>query len=247
MNYHIPKSNQKNQGQHLKLSHLYGYLTAVIGWYSFNFADCFHTKVTIPISKDNLTCFSIFRSKFNRTCSFAFDSDVEGWINQTMILANIGQVYVFNPSLFWKYSFLSISDRFNLGFNLGLAHWGRDKWLNFQENLFPGVQFTVCHRFGAGDKQLFEQSIRWRHNEWVGVSNTSSMIVCANVYSGADHRKHQSSSSMAFVREFHRWPVKSPHKGPVTRKMFPFDDVIMMVTWCTDAHIRHSAQMRYGV
>ena len=25
----------------------------------------------------------------------------------------------------------------------------------------------------------------------------------------------------------HRWPVKSPHKGPVTRKMFPFDDVIM--------------------
>ena len=24
-----------------------------------------------------------------------------------------------------------------------------------------------------------------------------------------------------------RWPVNSPHKGPVTRKMFPFDDVIM--------------------
>ena len=25
----------------------------------------------------------------------------------------------------------------------------------------------------------------------------------------------------------HRWPVNSPHKGPVARKMFPFDDVIM--------------------
>ena len=25
----------------------------------------------------------------------------------------------------------------------------------------------------------------------------------------------------------HRWPVNSPHKGTVTRKMFPFDDVIM--------------------
>ena len=24
-----------------------------------------------------------------------------------------------------------------------------------------------------------------------------------------------------------RWPVNSPHKWPVTRKMFPFDDVIM--------------------
>ena len=34
-------------------------------------------------------------------------------------------------------------------------------------------------------------------------------------------------SSLAFVRGIHRWPVNSPHKGPVTWKMFPFDDVIM--------------------
>ena len=29
------------------------------------------------------------------------------------------------------------------------------------------------------------------------------------------------------MRGIHRSPVNSPHKGPVTRKMFPFDDVIM--------------------
>ena len=29
------------------------------------------------------------------------------------------------------------------------------------------------------------------------------------------------------MRGIHRWPLVSPHKGPVTRKMFPFDDVIM--------------------
>ena len=29
------------------------------------------------------------------------------------------------------------------------------------------------------------------------------------------------------MREIHRWPVNSPHKWPVTRKMFPFDDVII--------------------
>ena len=46
-------------------------------------------------------------------------------------------------------------------------------------------------------------------------------------YSGSDQRKYQSSVSLAFVRGFHRWPVNSPHKGPVTRKIFPFDDVIM--------------------
>ena len=42
-------------------------------------------------------------------------------------------------------------------------------------------------------------------------------------------KKNQSSASLAFVRGIHRWPVNSPHKGPVTRKMFPFDDVIMLL------------------
>ena len=37
----------------------------------------------------------------------------------------------------------------------------------------------------------------------------------------------KSSVSLAYVRAIHRWPVNSPHKGPVTRKMFSFDGVIM--------------------
>ena len=56
---------------------------------------------------------------------------------------------------------------------------------------------------------------------------TSLTFVYSTIYSGADQRKHQSSTSLAFVRGIHRGPVNSPHKGPVTRKMFPFDDVIM--------------------
>ena len=56
---------------------------------------------------------------------------------------------------------------------------------------------------------------------------TSPAILYSTVYSGADQRKYQSSASLAFVRVIHRWPVNSPHKRPVTRKMFPFDDVLM--------------------
>ena len=56
---------------------------------------------------------------------------------------------------------------------------------------------------------------------------TSLTIVYSTVYSSADHRKHQSSASLAFVQGIHRWPVNSPHKWPVTREMFPFDDVII--------------------
>ena len=56
---------------------------------------------------------------------------------------------------------------------------------------------------------------------------TGLLIVCTAVCSGTDQRKHQSSASLAFVGGIHQWPVNSPHKGPVMRKMFPFDDAIM--------------------
>ena len=55
----------------------------------------------------------------------------------------------------------------------------------------------------------------------------SLAIVYSAFYSGADQRKHQSSVSLAFVQVIHRGPVNSPHKWPVTQKMFLFDDVIM--------------------
>ena len=57
---------------------------------------------------------------------------------------------------------------------------------------------------------------------------TSLTIVYPIVYLSADQRKHQSSALLAFVRGIHRRPVNSPHKGLVTRKMCPFDDVIMI-------------------
>ena len=50
----------------------------------------------------------------------------------------------------------------------------------------------------------------------------------------------KSSASVAFVRGIHRWPVNSPHKGPVTRNMFPFDGVIMLpnIQWVQISRIK---------
>ena len=83
------------------------------------------------------------------------------------------------------------------------------------------------------DHILYESTTN-RHYTDVIMSTMASQIasmsiVCSTVCSGADQRKHQSSASLAFVREIHRWPVDSPHKGPVTRKIFPFNDVIIGV------------------
>ena len=81
------------------------------------------------------------------------------------------------------------------------------------------------------------QSISHPYSDII-MSTMASQITCISIiYStvcpGADQRKHLSPVSLTFVRHWpfvrgiHRWPVNSPHKGPVMRKMFPFDDVFM--------------------
>ena len=79
-------------------------------------------------------------------------------------------------------------------------------------------------------------TLRWLHNEHDGVSNHCLGIVCSVACSGTDQRKYQRSASLAFVWGIHRWPVNSPDKWPVTRKMFPSDDAVMsyytVAYWC---------------
>ena len=61
---------------------------------------------------------------------------------------------------------------------------------------------------------------------------TSFAIVYPTVYSATDERKHQSSASLACVREIPWWPVNSPTKVQWRGKMFLFDDVIMALASC---------------
>ena len=70
-------------------------------------------------------------------------------------------------------------------------------------------------------------ALPWRHNDCGGVSNHQPHDCLLNRIFGRISKEHQSSASLAFVREIHRGPVNFPRKWPVTRKMFPFDDVIM--------------------
>ena len=85
------------------------------------------------------------------------------------------------------------------------------------------VEVVVVVVVGGGGGGGGGWGVRGQASQITGVSN-----VYSTVCSGADQRKHQSSVSLAFVRGIHRGPVNSPHKGPVTRKTFPFDDVIML-------------------
>ena len=56
---------------------------------------------------------------------------------------------------------------------------------------------------------------------------TSNSTVYLTICSDLHQRNIITPRHWPFGRGIHRWPVNSPHKGPVTRKKLPFDDVIM--------------------
>ena len=70
-------------------------------------------------------------------------------------------------------------------------------------------------------------TLQWHHNKGHDVSNHRHFDGLLKPLFRCTSKKNQSSASLAFVRGFQRWPMDSPHKGPVTRKIFPFDDFIM--------------------
>ena len=125
---------------------------------------------------------------------------------------------------FLKYSLLLFRS-FNTSFqNMWLVHFASEgcflSWEQQKQN-------------GTDNHKNYEISPIFSHHygdvimSAMGSHTTGLAMVHSTVYSGTDQRKHQSSALLAFVREIHRWPVKSPHTGPVTQKMFPFDVVIM--------------------
>ena len=75
---------------------------------------------------------------------------------------------------------------------------------------------------------LFDfRSLHWRHNDHDGVSNHQPHGCLLNRLFGRWSKKTSKLRVTGLCAGNSPGPVNSPHKGPVTRKMFPFDDVIM--------------------
>ena len=75
------------------------------------------------------------------------------------------------------------------------------------------------------DKSKFP--LRWRHNDHDSVSNHQPHGCLLNRLFRRRSKKTSKLSVTGLYAGNSPGPVNSPHKGPVTRKMFPFDYVIM--------------------
>ena len=100
---------------------------------------------------------------------------------------------------------------------------GKHEVIHYElSDLFPQLAQTwQTWGSNAYNDEMPRKPLHWRHNERDGVSNHQFLHFFSTVV-------HQSSVSLAFAWGIHRWPVSSPHKRSVTRKMLPFDDVIVI-------------------
>ena len=73
-------------------------------------------------------------------------------------------------------------------------------------------------------------ALKWRYNERNGVSNQKPHDCLRNRWFRCRSKKTSKPRVTGFCAGNSRWPVNSQHKGPVTRKVFPFDDVSMCFT-----------------
>ena len=67
--------------------------------------------------------------------------------------------------------------------------------------------------------------LQLRHNERHCVSNHQYLDCLLNRLFRGTSKRTSKPRVTGFVREIHWWPMDSPHKGLVTRMMFPFDNV----------------------
>ena len=97
--------------------------------------------------------------------------------------------------------------------------------------------FTRAAILSHGNSELHDlhlcTKLSWFHYSDVITSTmasqiTSLTIVYSIVYSGADQKKIKAPRHWSLCREFTSDLWLSPHRGPVTWQMFPFDDVIML-------------------
>ena len=70
-------------------------------------------------------------------------------------------------------------------------------------------------------------ALLWRHNDHDGVSNHQPHGCFLNRLLGRGSKKTSKLRVTGLCAGNSSGSVNSPHKGPVTQKMFPFDDVIM--------------------
>ena len=87
-----------------------------------------------------------------------------------------------------------------------------------------------------------QKTLKWRHTQCNGVSNHQRLECLLNCLFRRRSKKTSNIGVTGLCEGIQRWQVDFPHKGPVTRKIFSFDDVIM-THYILPSWVEHTANI----
>ena len=134
-------------------------------------------------------------------------------------------------------------------------NWSSDQaaWipLRYKNHVFPGTEIPFKEKTVVSPSCIYiadaysgNSTLRWRHNDQDGVSNHQPRGYLLNRLFRRRSNKTSKLRVTGLCVGNSPGPVNSPHKGPVTRKMFPFDDVIMRFrVSCNNGRRSHECPM----
>ena len=100
-------------------------------------------------------------------------------------------------------------------------------WNCLFSHLLQGY-FTGTRKSYDANIEDIGKTLQWRHNDYDSVSNHQLYGCLLNRLFRPRSKKTSKLRVTGLCVGNSPGPVNSPHKGPVTRKMFPFDEVIMI-------------------
>ena len=146
------------------------------------------------------------------------------WIS----IAKVIKIYVQVPLLLTQISLISVAIKPWIGNFIHENH----------EMLFPIYALTstavyLSHGVITSHGKSWT-TLQWRHNDHDCVSNHQPRGCLLNRLFRRRSKKTSKLRVTGLCVGNSPGPGNSPHKGPVTRKIFPFDDVIMIIEYhCT--------------
>ena len=124
--------------------------------------------------------------------------------------------------------------------DLGQVYRQKPSQAGSVKHIFPKLDWRRMSAWGQDNCHWWNRiALHWRHNDHDVVSNHQPHGYLLN---RLFRRRSKKTSKLRVTGRCvgnSPGPVKSPHKGPVTRKMLPFDDVIM----CPEAAVMSSFQL----
>ena len=115
------------------------------------------------------------------------------------------------------------------------------KWtFGISRDIYSQIFTMSCLKYDIVIYPTLFKTFRWRHNDHASVSNHQPRHCLLNRLFRRRSKKTSKLRVTGLCVGNSPGPVNSPHKGPVTRKMFPFDDVIM-IYWLWPSEFRKTA------